>query len=157
MQVVGGVTGALTNLYTQYERNGENLNLDNINFVELLINTGAGIWSGGATSLGGAAIRGGVSSVATEAYNQSKYNKNGVDTKSIVTQGLFGSSIGLASGAAGLAGKNIIKKSGIIGRPINEPLKTYEYELGGTVGFGAAALKSYIENKKEDDKKWFLY
>ena len=153
MQVVGGVTGALTNLYTQYERNGENLNFDNINFVELLINTGAGIWSGGATSLGGTIIRGGASSIATEAYNQDKYNKNGVDMKSIVAQGLFGSTIGLTSGAAGLVGKNIIKKSGVIGRPINESLKTYEYELGGTVGFGAATLKSYIENKKENGTK----
>ena len=135
------------------KRKNDSLNLKNINQTELAIKTQAGIWSGGATSLGGAAIRGGVSSVATETYNQSKYNKNGVDTKSIVTQGLFGSSMGLASGAAGLVGKNIIKKSGIIGRPTNEPLKTYEYELGGTVGFGAAALKSYIENKKEDDKK----
>ncbi|WP_180996251.1 hemagglutinin repeat-containing protein [Campylobacter concisus] len=108
---------------------------------------------GGATSLGGTIIRGGASSIVTEAYNQDKYNKNGVDMKSIAAQGLFGSSIGLASGAAGLVGKNIIKKSGVIGRHINESLKTYEYELGGTVGFGAATLKSYIENKKENGTK----
>ncbi|WP_181001461.1 hypothetical protein, partial [Campylobacter concisus] len=140
MQVVGGVTGALTNLYTQYERNGENLNLDNINFVELLINTGAGIWSGGATSLGSAVIRGSASSMVTEAYNQDKYNKNGVDGAEILWKGTIGGLTGFFTSEIGSLGSSIIKNKGVVGRPIDYGLKTYKNEFEGAAGIGGAIL-----------------
>jgi len=47
----------------------------NINWTELAIKIGAGIWSGGATSFGSAVFRGSVASGANETYNQAKYNK----------------------------------------------------------------------------------
>ncbi|WP_103599660.1 hemagglutinin repeat-containing protein [Campylobacter concisus] len=150
MQVVGGVTGALTNLYTQYERNGENLNLDNINFVELLINTGAGIWSGGATSLGSAVIRGSASSMVTEAYNQDKYNKNGVDGAEILWKGTIGGLTGFFTSEIGSLGSSIIKNKGVVGRPIDYGLKTYKNEFEGAAGIGGAILPNFITGNKNE-------
>ena len=150
MQVVGGVTGALTNLYTQYERNGENLNLDNINFVELLINTGAGIWSGGATSLGSAVIRGSASSMVTEAYNQDKYNKNGVDGAEILWKGTIGGLTGFFTSEIGSLGSSIIKNKGVVGRPIDYGLKTYKNEFEGAAGISGAILPNFITGNKNE-------
>ena len=150
MQVVGGVTGALTNLYTQYERNGDSLNLDNINFVELLINTWAGIWSGGATSFGSAVFRGSVASGANETYNQAKYNKNGIDEKEILINSAIGGGVGSFVSGAGKIGNNIIKNKGVIGRPVDYGLKTYknEFEGGATItGTMAPNLKQKNSNE----------
>ena len=150
MQAVGGVTGALSNLYTQYERNGENLNLDNINFVELLINTGAGIWSGGATSFGSAVFRGSVASGVNETYNQAKYNKGGIDKKEILINSAIGGGVGGFVSGAGKIGNNIIKNKGVIGRPVDYGLKTYKNELeGGATITGTMAPNLKQKNNNE--------
>ena len=150
MQAVGGVTGALTNLYTQYERNGENLNLDNINFVELLINTGAGIWSGGATSLGSAVFRGSVSSMTTETYNQLEYNKDGFDGTEVLWKGTIGGLTGFVTSEFGGLGNGIIKNKGVIGKPVDYGLKTYKNELEGAAGIGGAILPNFITGNKNE-------
>lgn len=60
----------------------------------------------------------------------------------IMKKGAFGG----VTGASSQIGKNIIKPSGVIGKPVKAPIKTYENEFNGVAGFGTAVTKNIIEN-----------
>ncbi len=68
--VVGGVIGAGVDLYSQYKRNGDSLTWEQFDGTEFLLNVGAGVYSSGASTVGGAVLRGSVASGTTETYNQ---------------------------------------------------------------------------------------
>ena len=150
MQVLGAVIGGVSDLYSQYKRNGDSLNLKNINWTELVLNITTGAFSGGATSAIGSVARGAIASGANETYNQAKYNKDGIDEKEILINSAIGGGVGGFVSGAGKIGNNIIKNKGVIGRPVDYGLKTYknEFEGGATItGTMAPNLKQKNNNE----------
>gem|GEM_PF-6983945 len=150
MQAVGAVIGGVSDLYSQYKRNGDSLNLKNVNWTELGLNITTGAFSGGATSAIGSVVRGAIASGANETYNQAKYNKDGIDEKEILINSAIGGGVGGFVSGAGKIGNNIIKNKGVIGRPVDYGLKTYknEFEGGATItGTMAPNLKQKNNNE----------
>ncbi|WP_193215708.1 hypothetical protein, partial [Aliarcobacter butzleri] len=149
VQVIGGSIGGGSNIYSQYKRNGDSLNLKNINWTELGINIGTGAWSGGASSLGGAIVRGGIASGINETYNQVKYNKNGIDYSEIGKYSTIGVVTGGSVGLAGNLGNKIIIPTGVIGRPVNEPIKTWKIPAEIGAGVSGAVVPNLKSNNDE--------
>ena len=153
-QLIGGVIGGSLNLYAQYTRNKDTLTLDNINWTELGLNTAIGAWSGGASTIGGAIIRGGVSSGTNGSYNQFIYeSNNSLKDKSIIVlkKTIYGGVTALGVSEIGIMGNTIIKQTGVVGKQTNLPLNTYKIEaesVGGITGAIAPGLLYDTEDKK---------
>jgi hypothetical protein len=150
-QAVGGAVGAGVNIYVQYKRNGDSLTLDNINWTELGVNTITGAWSGGASSIGGAIIRGGVASGTTETYNQVEYNKNGVDVNVILDSTKTGALTGAFIGGMGSIGNQIIIKSNQIGQPLSTGVKTYKFPAETAAGITGAVAPQIPQSKDRNN------
>ncbi|MCP4972000.1 MAG: hypothetical protein GY932_15595 [Arcobacter sp.] len=147
-QLIGAVIGGGVNLYTQYKRDGDSFN--NIDLVELGLNTLTGAWSGGASAIGSAVVRGGLAAGTNESYNQGVNEKNTLKEKSVeVGKALvYGGGTGSIIGITGNIGKNIIIKTGVINKPANTPLKTLKTPLESVTGI----LSGITSNIKDEDK-----
>jgi hypothetical protein len=125
-----------------------------VNWTELGLNTATGAWSGGASTIGGAIIRGGVASGTNESYNQVFNVNNSMDNKlmNIAIQAGVGLGTGLLIGGAGKVGNYIIIPKEQINMPVTTGARTLKLPLESAAGIGGGIVMPKIINVETSDE-----
>ena len=149
VHVFGAVVGGLVNTYQQYNRNGGSF--DNFSYTELGVNVTTGAWSAGASTIGGAIIRGGMASGGNESYNQVvNVESNNLREKvwEVGKATVSGFATSASTAVIGKVGNQIVIPKNIINKPLDLGSRTLKKPLEVITGISAVVITNKETNNE---------